>query len=160
MQHNDDPRNIFFNQRMEYRKETQSRKKQRNREYNTTEKNNATKQNNFQRLRRKGSGNEKLAEKYQREGEGQLVKDIVNSVIEQKAAGKLSNEQLVAFAKGFRRCSMPSRNSVRMVCWNNFCSCRSRHLQRQFASFKQFLQETAHCQRTGIFFDARLQYLI
>ena len=41
----------------------------------------------------------KLAEKYQREGEGQLVKDIVNSVIEQKAAGKLSNEQLVAFAK-------------------------------------------------------------
>lgn len=32
-------------------------------------------------------------------------------------------------------------------------------MQRQFASFKQFLQETAHCQRTGIFFDARLAIL-
>ena len=40
-----------------------------------------------------------LAEKYQREGEGQLVKDILNTVIEQKAKGQLTNEQLVAFAK-------------------------------------------------------------
>lgn len=40
-----------------------------------------------------------LAEKYQREGEGQLVKDIVNTVIEQKARGQLTNDQLVAFAK-------------------------------------------------------------
>ena len=40
----------------------------------------------------------RLAAKYQREGEGQLVKDIINNVIEQKAAGKLSNEQLVQFA--------------------------------------------------------------
>ena len=39
-----------------------------------------------------------LAAKYQREGEGQLVKDIVNSVLEQKAMGKLTNEQLVEFA--------------------------------------------------------------
>lgn len=40
----------------------------------------------------------RLAAKYQREGEGQLVKDIVNNVIEQKAAGKLTNQQLIAFA--------------------------------------------------------------
>ncbi len=32
-------------------------------------------------------------------------------------------------------------------------------MQRQFASFKQFLQETARCKRTGIFFDARLAIL-
>ena len=41
----------------------------------------------------------RLASKYEREGEGQLVKDIVNNVIEQKARGTLSNEQLIAFAK-------------------------------------------------------------
>ncbi len=41
----------------------------------------------------------RLAEKYQREGEGQLVKDILNTVIEQKAKGQLTNEQLVTFAK-------------------------------------------------------------
>ena len=41
----------------------------------------------------------RLAEKYQREGEGQLVKDILNTVIEQKARGQLTNDQLVAFAK-------------------------------------------------------------
>lgn len=40
----------------------------------------------------------RLATKYQREGEGQLVRDIINTVIEQKAAGRLSNEQLVQFA--------------------------------------------------------------
>lgn len=40
----------------------------------------------------------RLAAKYQREGEGQLVRDIVNNVIEQKAAGKLTNQQLIAFA--------------------------------------------------------------
>lgn len=39
-----------------------------------------------------------LAAKYQREGEGQLVKDIVNNVIEQKARGQLTNQQLVTFA--------------------------------------------------------------
>lgn len=32
-------------------------------------------------------------------------------------------------------------------------------MQRQFASFKQFLQATVRCQRTGIFFDARLAIL-
>ena len=41
----------------------------------------------------------RLAEKYQREGEGQLVIDILNTVIEQKAKGQLTNEQLVTFAK-------------------------------------------------------------
>ena len=100
MQHNDDPRNIFFNQRMEYRKETQKQEK-------TTEQGNTTQQEKTTQQSKTTSNDydakvaemKKLAEKYQREGEGQLVKDIVNSVIEQKAAGKLSNEQLVAFAK-------------------------------------------------------------
>ena len=41
----------------------------------------------------------RLAAKYEREGEGQLVKDIVANVIDQKARGKLSNDQLIAFAK-------------------------------------------------------------
>ena len=41
----------------------------------------------------------RLAAKYEREGEGQLVKDILDNVLEQKAAGKLSNEQLLTFAK-------------------------------------------------------------
>ena len=40
----------------------------------------------------------RLAAKYERQGEGQLVKDIVNNVIEQKARGNLTNEQLIAFA--------------------------------------------------------------
>ncbi len=44
----------------------------------------------------------RLAEKYQREGEGQLVKDIVNNVIEQKARGQLTNDQLITFAKRVR----------------------------------------------------------
>ena len=40
-----------------------------------------------------------LAKKYEKAGEGQLVRDIVSNVIEQKAKGQLTNEQLVAFAK-------------------------------------------------------------
>lgn len=116
----DDPRNIFYNQRQRYAEEQQQRS-------NTTQKQNAAEQQNFENFGNTGNGKtqqqrentqngqnsktaqsdyeqkvaemKRLAAKYQREGEGQLVKDIVNSVIEQKAAGKLTNEQLIAFAK-------------------------------------------------------------
>lgn len=39
-----------------------------------------------------------LVSKYQREGEGQLVQDILTTVIEQKATGQLNNDQLKQFA--------------------------------------------------------------
>lgn len=115
----DDPRNIFYNQRQRYAEGQQ--------QHSGTAQNqnpNAAKQQNFDNFGNTGSGKtqtqrentqngtttqsdyeqkvaemKRLAAKYEREGEGQLVKDIVNSVIEQKAAGKLTNEQLIAFAK-------------------------------------------------------------
>lgn len=40
-----------------------------------------------------------LAAKYQKEGEGQLINDILNNVLEQKARGQLNNDQLIAFAR-------------------------------------------------------------
>lgn len=100
----DDPRNIFFNQRRQFDEkqqntqsgqtaETQNKTKQ-------TKQNETSPQNDMQQTyEEKVAEMKRLAAKYQREGEGQLVKDIVNNVIEQKAAGKLSNEQLVTFAK-------------------------------------------------------------
>ncbi len=40
-----------------------------------------------------------LASKYQKEGEGQLVKDIIANVVDQKARGLLTNGQLQEFAR-------------------------------------------------------------
>ena len=84
---NNDPRNYFYNQRN-----------------NST--NNATKQTQSttphtgdKSVDEKIAQMQALAQKYQKAGEGQLVKDIVNNVIEQKAKGQLTNDQLVAFAK-------------------------------------------------------------
>lgn len=106
----DDPRNIFYNQRQQYvdgeknnskttdssgngtSNGTDSQKSQQQ-----TTKN--TQQINKSEYERKVEEMKRLAAKYEREGEGQLVKDIVNSVIEQKASGNLTNEQLLAFAK-------------------------------------------------------------
>lgn len=82
----DDPRNIFFNQRMQY-DDTANKQSTTN----TTDSSDSYQQ--------KLDEMKKLAAKYQREGEGQLVKDILNNVLEQKAAGKLTNEQLLQFAK-------------------------------------------------------------
>lgn len=82
---NNDPRNIFFNQRMQDeqpQKQTES----------TTKSNAETYDERLAEMK-------KLAAKYEREGEGQLVKDILNNVLEQKAAGNLTNEQLLQFAK-------------------------------------------------------------
>ncbi len=79
-----DPRNIFFNQRMQD-------------EPAKTQSTNAD--TDVDSYEKKLEEMKKLAAKYEREGEGQLVKDILNNVLEQKAAGKLTNEQLLQFAK-------------------------------------------------------------
>ena len=88
MPNDQDPRNIFVNQRQEYSE------KQTNTSAQQSSQSNA--QSEYEK---KVEEMKRLAAKYEREGEGQLVKDIVNNVIEQKARGTLSNEQLVAFAK-------------------------------------------------------------
>lgn len=106
----DDPRNIFYNQRQQYVDGEKNNSKTTDSSWNgasngtdsqksqqQTTKN--TQQINKSEYERKVEEMKRLAAKYEREGEGQLVKDIVNSVIEQKASGNLTNEQLLAFAK-------------------------------------------------------------
>ena len=85
---NNDPRNYFYNQRA-----TCTTNKQTS-TANTTTTNATNKQ-----IEDKIEQMQALAQKYQKAGEGQLVRDIVSNVIEQKAKGQLTNEQLVAFAK-------------------------------------------------------------
>ncbi len=92
----DDPRNIFVNQRNGY-SETPKRSDQRTE--NEPQRNEQNKPDDYQS---KVEEMKRLAAKYEREGEGQLVRDIVNNVIEQKARGQLSNEQLIAFANRIR----------------------------------------------------------
>lgn len=87
MANNQDPRNMFFQQRQQYTEPTKQQPKQQGSSQAST--------GNYSK---KLEEMKALAAKYQREGEGQLVKDIVNSVLEQKAMGKLTNEQLVEFA--------------------------------------------------------------
>ena len=86
-----DPRNIFVQQRQGYseKEPTETPKTQ------TT----AGQQQGQDEYTRRVEEMKRLAAKYEREGEGQLVKDIVNNVIEQKARGQLTNEQLITFAK-------------------------------------------------------------
>ncbi len=97
MPNENDPRNIFVNQRYEY---SEKSKPQAPREKQ------AEPQERSQRpaddYQSKVEEMKRLAAKYEREGEGQLVKDIVYNVIEQKARGQLSNEQLKAFANRVR----------------------------------------------------------
>lgn len=102
MQIDQDPRNIFVNQRQQY-EQKQSTHNMSN-DTNSSNTANSAPQNTSQtsaqsEYEQKVAEMKRLAAKYEREGEGQLVKDIVNNVIEQKARGTLSNEQLVAFAK-------------------------------------------------------------
>lgn len=122
MQQNDDPRNIFCNRRQEYADptttdETQHRPSNLGAESGTNGgarggSNNGTNSNGAGKngananagaqnsdYEQKVRQMKELAAKYERAGEGQLVRDIVNNVIEQKAAGKLTNDQLIAFAK-------------------------------------------------------------
>ena len=101
MPNEQDPRNIFVNQRHEYsEKQRPSDGGYQNTASNTTNTPPQNSQPNSQSdYERRVEEMKRLAAKYEREGEGQLVKDIVNNVIEQKARGTLSNEQLIAFAK-------------------------------------------------------------
>ena len=92
-----DPRNIFVNQRNEY---SERPAKPDARSESTTHTERPT--NADGDYRQKVEEMKRLAAKYEREGEGQLVRDIVNNVIEQKARGQLSNDQLVAFANRVR----------------------------------------------------------
>lgn len=88
-----DPRNIFLDQRQEYVEPKEQPQKQ-------TIKTEQTKPSaNTDEYAAKIEEMKRLAAKYEREGEGQLVRDIVNNVIEQKARGNLTNDQLIAFAK-------------------------------------------------------------
>ena len=94
MMNDQDPRNIFVNQRNEY-----SEKRAPETQPKQTTQQNTTQTNPANEYEARLEEMKRLAAKYEREGEGQLVKDIVNNVIEQKARGQLSNEQLIAFAK-------------------------------------------------------------
>lgn len=89
---NNDPRNIFVDQRQEYVEPKPTEKRQ---ERQQTQKATSAQDDYAQKVEEM----KRLAAKYEREGEGQLVRDIVNNVIEQKARGNLTNEQLIAFAK-------------------------------------------------------------
>ena len=93
----DDPRNIFVSQRQDYHHQQQPSGQQYQQTGQTS--NSTPKTDPQAEYNRRVAEMKQLAEKYQREGEGQLVKDIVNTVIEQKARGQLTNDQLVAFAK-------------------------------------------------------------
>ena len=102
MSYEQDPRNIFVNQRQGY---SEQQSKQQSTQTNTyTEKPSGQQGHTSQTSQqdeytKRVEEMKRLAVKYEREGEGQLVKDIVNNVIEQKARGQLTNEQLITFAK-------------------------------------------------------------
>lgn len=103
MSYENDPRNIFVNQRNEYNERTSAQEKPASPQTNGSQRQNETRQKNNQSdYQSKVEEMKRLAAKYEREGEGQLVRDIVNNVIEQKARGQLSNEQLSAFANRIR----------------------------------------------------------
>lgn len=101
-----DPRNIFYDQRG-ISKEDQPQQNQQQPEV-TYEEDLAKKvastispdgKVSEQEVQEKLNTMKDLAAKYQREGEGQLVNDILNNVLEQKARGQLTNDQLKMFAK-------------------------------------------------------------
>ena len=95
MSYEQDPRNIFVNQRQLYSEKQPAETSQTHSETPSGTMQGGQQNEYEQRVEEM----KRLAAKYEREGEGQLVKDIVNNVIEQKARGQLSNEQLVTFAK-------------------------------------------------------------
>ena len=85
---NNDPRNYFYNQR-----------NGANNQNSTTQQNSTTTATGDKAMDEKIRQMQMLAKKYEKGGESQLVRDIVSNVIEQKAKGQLTNDQLVAFAK-------------------------------------------------------------
>lgn len=94
MANNQDPRNIFVNQREQYVEQQTTPEQQTKASQSKTSQ--SSNQDDYQS---KVEEMKRLAAKYEREGEGQLVRDIVANVIEQKARGNLTNDQLIAFAK-------------------------------------------------------------
>ena len=101
MPNEQDPRNIFVNQRQQYSEmqhPTDTSNGANTANTANSAPHNAQQSSAQSEYEQKVAEMKRLAAKYEREGEGQLVKDIVNNVIEQKARGTLSNEQLVAFA--------------------------------------------------------------
>lgn len=98
MSNNQDPRNIFVKQREQYVEQNSTNEQSRDRQPKAPQ-NDAGQANSRDDYASKVEEMKRLASKYEREGEGQLVRDIVNNVIEQKARGNLTNDQLIAFAK-------------------------------------------------------------
>ena len=103
MSNNQDPRNIFVQQREQYfERQTvteQDSQQQPKATPKSTEQRKAQSTPNQDDYASRVEEMKRLAAKYEREGEGQLVRDIVTNVIEQKARGNLTNDQLIAFAK-------------------------------------------------------------
>ncbi|MCH5153114.1 MAG: hypothetical protein J1F68_04070 [Clostridiales bacterium] len=99
MSYEQDPRNIFVNQRQGYSEKQPTQNAQSHNDTQSAQQGNTTKTTQQEEYEKRVEEMKRLAAKYEREGEGQLVKDIVNNVIEQKARGQLSNEQLITFAK-------------------------------------------------------------
>lgn len=97
MSTNQDPRNIFVNQREQYTESQFNNDKQSQQQSQTVDQGKTT--FNQDDYASKVEEMKRLAQKYERAGEGQLVRDIVTNVIEQKARGNLTNDQLIAFAK-------------------------------------------------------------
>ncbi len=91
---NNDPRNMFVNQRMP-NSDTQDNSTTPPQHSQDTQDSNY----NDLSVEDKKKVLTDLANKYQREGEGQLVKDIIANVIDQKARGLLTNAQLQEFAR-------------------------------------------------------------
>lgn len=91
-----DPRNIFVSQREQYTEPKSNAEPPRDQQPKTNQSKQTQSQDDYQS---KVDEMKRLAAKYEREGEGQLVRDIVTNVIEQKARGNLTNDQLIAFAK-------------------------------------------------------------
>ena len=102
MSFENDPRNIFVNQRNEYSENPKGTRQNEQRPYTNQTSQQSNRQTSSNDYQSKVDEMKRLAAKYEREGEGQLVKDIVNNVIEQKARGQLSNEQLITFANRVR----------------------------------------------------------
>ena len=94
-----DPRNIFVNQRQQYSEQQSTQTTQSHTDTPKQTQGTTTQTSPQSEYEKRVEEMKRLAAKYEREGEGQLVKDIVNNVIEQKARGQLSNEQLITFAK-------------------------------------------------------------
>ncbi len=100
--YNNDPRNIFVDRRngeSSTTTDTSNKTTTQTPPKNESDKTRAAQAANNPEVQRKIEEMKQLAQKYQREGESRLVKDIVNNVIEQKAKGQLTNEQLLQFAK-------------------------------------------------------------